>query len=234
MTAVISKAITANKANRLYWLGRYAERVYLSLHLLRKFYDQMIDGPENAYLEYHKKLDASSEYTDEISFMKGYMYDEKNPNSLMAGLIAANDNAIVLREEIKSETLSYIQLSMVKLQEAADAGETNITELQSITDYLLAFWGSAGERIYNDDIRLLMRLGRLVEFLDILIRFDYPFYRVNDCYEGMKSTAEHFDGILDTMILRQLDKLVDEDLFDLSDPEYKFKLLKYINHLVLI
>ena len=166
--------------------------------------------------------------------MMGYMYDETNPNSLMSGLSAANDNAIVLREEITSETLSYIQLSMVKLQEAAAAGETNITELQSITDYLLAFWGSAGERIYNDDIRLLMRLGRLVEFLDILIRFDYPFYRVYDCYEGLKSTADHFDGILDTMILRQLDKLIDEDIFDLDNPEYKFKLLKYINHLVLI
>lgn len=232
MTA--SKPITANKANRLYWLGRYAERTYLSLHLLRKFYDQAIDGPDKAYLEYYKKLDASMEYTDKLSFMMGYMYDENNPNSLMSGLNAANDNAIVLREEITSETLSYIQLSIVKLHEAAAAGETNITELQSITDNLLAFWGSAGERIYNDDIRLLMRLGRLVEFLDILIRFDYPFYRIYDCYEGLKSTAEHFDGILDTMILRQLDKLIDEDLFDLDNSEYKFKLLKYINHLVLI
>ena len=41
-------AISANKANRLYWLGRYTERVYLSLHFLRRYYDQMIDGhPQN-------------------------------------------------------------------------------------------------------------------------------------------------------------------------------------------
>ena len=40
MTATICNAISATKANRLYWLGRYAERVYLSLHLLLKFYEQ--------------------------------------------------------------------------------------------------------------------------------------------------------------------------------------------------
>lgn len=36
--------ISAMKANRLYWLGRYTERVYTSLHFLRRCYDRMIDG----------------------------------------------------------------------------------------------------------------------------------------------------------------------------------------------
>ena len=36
--------ISATKANSLYWLGRYEERVYITLHLLRKCYDKMIDG----------------------------------------------------------------------------------------------------------------------------------------------------------------------------------------------
>ena len=35
--------ISATKANRLYWLGRYAERVYISLHLLRRYYDKMTE-----------------------------------------------------------------------------------------------------------------------------------------------------------------------------------------------
>ena len=33
--------ISATKANSLYWLGRYEERVYITLHLLRKCYDKM-------------------------------------------------------------------------------------------------------------------------------------------------------------------------------------------------
>ena len=36
--------ISVTKANSLYWLGRYEERVYITLHLLRKCYDKMIDG----------------------------------------------------------------------------------------------------------------------------------------------------------------------------------------------
>lgn len=194
MTATICNAISATKANRLYWLGRYAERVYLSLHLLRKSYDNMIDGGDLQYLDYYQRLDASSVYPDKMSFMQGFMYDEKNPNSLLAGMERANDNAIVLREEIMSETLSYIQLSLVRLKEAAAAGTTNITDLQCVTDYLLAFWGSVDERIFDDDIRHLMRIGRLVENIDLHVRFDYPFFRIEETYAGLKRCAEDMEG----------------------------------------
>ena len=46
---VKNNIISAAKANRLYWLGRYEERVYLTLHLLRKCYDKMIDGTPEDY-----------------------------------------------------------------------------------------------------------------------------------------------------------------------------------------
>ena len=234
MTATNCNAISATKANRLYWLGRYAERVYLSLHLLRKSYDTMIDGQDQRYLDYYKQLDASNVYPDKLSFMLGYMYDDKNPNSLLSGIERANDNAIVLREEIMSETLSYIQLSLVKLKEAAAAGTTNITELQCVTDYLLAFWGSADERIYDDNIRALMCMGRLVENIDMHVRFDYPFYRIEESYERLKNIADDIEGIFDTMILDHLEELLTEDCYRPDDQGYKSMLLKYINHLVLL
>ena len=41
--------ISANKANSLFWLGRYEERVYITLHLMRKCYDKMIDGEMEDY-----------------------------------------------------------------------------------------------------------------------------------------------------------------------------------------
>ena len=44
---VKSNVISATNANRLFWLGRYEERVHLTLHLLRKCYDAMIDGKPN-------------------------------------------------------------------------------------------------------------------------------------------------------------------------------------------
>lgn len=52
-TRVINKVkcgLSTTKANRLFWLGRYAERVYIALHLLRKHFDLMIDEDVTAVL----------------------------------------------------------------------------------------------------------------------------------------------------------------------------------------
>ncbi len=233
---MINYTISANKANRLYWLGRYAERVYISLHLLRRYYDKMIDGQPKEYEEYYMKLDASNPYNDMESFCMGYMYDEKNPCSLLSGLTSAYDNAIVLREEIMSESLSYIQLSLSHIKEAAKKEDSNITVLQPITDYLLAFWGSVDERV-QERIRNILRIGKLIENIDMHIRFDYPFFRIKEVYDSLKKCGETEEELFDQMILQQLDKLLDEDTYDMNhenNAEYKGKLLKYLNHLILL
>lgn len=226
--------IPATKANKLYWLGRYAERVYISLHLLRRYYDRMIDGNPKEYEEYYKKLDINNDYASNETFHLSQMYDPQNPCSLMSGLESANDNAIVLREEIKSESLSYIQMSLCYIKECAEKCEKNITFLQPITDYLLAFFGSIDERVFDERIRNIIKMGKLVENIDLHIRFDYPFYRIDEAYESLKDCSELEDNISDSMILSKLDELIREDLYDTKEGEYKNTLLKYLNHLVLL
>ena len=44
--------VTVSKQNRLYWLGRYAERVYTTLQNMMKLYDGNIDGETVEYTEY--------------------------------------------------------------------------------------------------------------------------------------------------------------------------------------
>ena len=226
--------ISATKANRLFWLGRYTERVYLELHLLRRYYDKMIDGKPEEYAEYYKKLEINNPYEDEESFRLGYLYDEKNPVSIISGLTCANDNAIVLREEIKSETMSYIQLSLVKITEGAKEKENNITYLQNITDWLLAFWGSIDERIFDERVKNFLKIGRYLELMDILIRFDYPFFRVREAFDSLLQCSEHEDGIFDKTLLANLDWLIESNEYHPEDPAYKAKILKYLNHLVLL
>ena len=41
----MEKVISATMANHLFWLGRYVERGYLMLHLMRRAYDEVIDVP---------------------------------------------------------------------------------------------------------------------------------------------------------------------------------------------
>ena len=56
---VKSDVISATKANRLYWLGRYEDRVYMTLHLLNKCYDKMIDGQPDEYTHFWQRLDTA-------------------------------------------------------------------------------------------------------------------------------------------------------------------------------
>ncbi len=227
-------AISAAKANHLYWLGRYTERVYISLHLLRRYYDKMIDSAGKEYEEFYRKLDSCTRYADSDSFKLGYMYDIDNPCSLMAGLTAANDNGIVLREEIMSETLSYIQLSLTHLTQLAEEKDPNITTLQCIPAYLLAGWGSVDERINNPRVCNFLHIGKGVENIDMHIRFDYPFFRIDDAYANLVIRLKREYGVADRAMLLYLDELITESKYENQTPDYKAKVLNYINNLVLV
>lgn len=231
---VKSNAISAMKANRLYWLGRYEERVYMTLHLLRQCYDRMIDGDTADYEEFWQKLDASGSYSSPDEFRLGMLYDTKNPNSIISEINFAKDNAILLREDITSETLSFIEMSIAHMNKCKAEVETNITTLQPITDWSLAFWGSVFQRLYNPKIISLIVIGRNVEYMDMLIRFGYPFDRIRQSYEEVKAYGKDVKRIFDTVIESQLDYLLTAEQYNPSDMEYRNKVLKFINQLVLV
>lgn len=174
-----NKGISSAKANRLFWMGRYAERVYLTLHLLRKHYDLMIDEDNYAYNDFCNKMGIFNRYNSGEHFIKSYLYDVENPDSVINMLDRVNDNAILLRDEIMSETLSYIQMSIFFMQRAGQDNKI-LSELQTITDNMLAFWGSVEERINDTKTRNMIKLGKFVESTDLHIRFDYPFDRIEN------------------------------------------------------
>ncbi len=229
---VKSDIISATKANRLYWLGRYEMRVYLTLHQLNKCYDKMIDGKPDDYRAFWARLDAQGNYFTTEEFTLGMLYDENNPSSVISAQKYAMDNAILLREDIMSETLSYLEMSVALMKRCKELNEKNLSQMQSIIDWSLAFWGSAEQRIQNHRALNIMMIGRNVENLDILIRFGYPFRRIALAYESMKRYADGMEDILDDHIMAQLDQLIAEDKFCLDDTDYKYKLIKYINQLV--
>ena len=70
---VKSDIISAAKANRLYWLGRYVCRVYLTLHQLNKCFDEMIDGEPENYADFWLKLDSSGRYKTDDEFTYGML-----------------------------------------------------------------------------------------------------------------------------------------------------------------
>ena len=224
--------ISANKANCLFWLGRYEERVYITLHLMRMCYDKMIDGEMEDYWPFWQKLDPLGVYQTNDEFTLGMMYDCGNPSSVMSAQTKAMDNAILLREEIMSETLSYLEMSVALLKRCSEKQETNVMTLQPVIDWSLAFWGSAEQRLQNHKAQYIMMIGRNIENLDMLLRFEYSYERIAQAYDSVKHYSRQLPGLLDEHMESQLDNLIIREKFNLSDLDYKNKLLAFVNQLV--
>lgn len=176
--------ISLEKMNHLFWLGRYTERVYTTLLMFDKYYDMMIDQDEYAYHNYCTRLAIPDIYADVEDFTQSYLFSGKNPDSMYSNLMRAYDNAIVLREEVSSEVLAYIQMALDILG-ASGGSAAPLMELQRVTDYLLAFWGGADDFVENEESRNVMKCGKYIERLDLYFRFDYPAHLLEKEYSKL-------------------------------------------------
>lgn len=228
--------INEMKANRLYWLGRYEQRVYLTLHLLRRCYDEMIDGKPEQYKSIAERLDMSNSYSSNGEFILGMMYDEENPSSIISSLNRAMDNAIMLRDDIKSETMSYIEMSIAQIRRYRKNAMRNVTNLQPLTDWTLAFWGSINQRIEDPKIKALLAIGQNVERMDILNRFEYPYERIAKNHHIIHQWQKEMPDIIDADVESEVSQLLSPESYnavaDDSKDSYRWQLTNAINRLV--
>lgn len=165
--------ISIEQTDRLFWLGRYTERVYTTIGLFAVKADEMLDGQPGSYVQFCKDLDIPNIYESDEDFQKRYAFDQNNENSIISNLIRAYDNAIVLRESIGSDALSYIQLAIYEMNKA-ERSYAPLLELQKIQDNILSFWGIADDRIESENIRNIIKVGKRVERIDLYARLNYP------------------------------------------------------------
>ncbi len=161
--------ISLEQQDRLYWLGRYTERVYTTLRMYSQSYDMMIDEITDSYQEFCKMIDIPDIYGSKEEFKKKYPFDETNPDSIISNLTRAYDNAIELRESIGSEALSYIQLALYDINKAK-ISRAPLIEMQRVIDNILAFWGIADDFIESHHVRNIIKSGKLVERIDLYAR----------------------------------------------------------------
>lgn len=163
--------ISVEKVDHLYWLGRYTERVYTTLKIYSESFDRMIDESEDSYQKYCDSLDIPNIYESKEDFLKRYPFDISVPDSIISNLNRAYDNAIVLRETIGSEALSYIQLSIYAMNNAS-VSDAPLIDLQQIMDDLLSFWGLVDDQIDSDQIRNIIKAGKRIERIDLYARLE--------------------------------------------------------------
>ncbi len=161
--------ISVKQADHLYWLGRYTERVYTTLRIYSLRFDEMIDAVPDGYQQFCESIDIPNIYSSREDFLKKYPFDESNPDSLISNLNRAYDNAIVLRESIGSEALSYIQMAIYEMTKARGS-ESPMIELQGVLDLILAFWGSVDDQIDSEQVRNIIKAGKQIERIDLYAR----------------------------------------------------------------
>ena len=161
--------ISVENTDRLYWLGRYTERVYTTIKVFESRFDSMIDIDDLEYEKFCESQDIPNIYKSKEDFVARYCFSLEDENSIISNLMRAYDNAIVLREEIGSESLSYIQLAVYAMNQAS-LGRSPLIGLQHVTDNIAAFWGMTDDDIEESSIRNMIRVGKLVERIDLYAR----------------------------------------------------------------
>ena len=217
--------ISVEHTDRLLWLGRYSERVYTTLRLFAKYFDSMIELGNDEYERFCKSQDIPNIYTSIHDFTNRYCFDENDPNSIYSNLIRAYDNAIVLREEIGSETLAYIQLAVYAMNKAA-VSDAPLMKLQRVTDNIVAFWGIADDFINDGNVRNLIKLGKRIERIDIYARLKLDGDELRKEIKRLNSRISSAHIRYSHKGLMHLNYLVEEE-----EPDYK-EIVKEVEALI--
>lgn len=172
--------ISIEHGDHLYWLGRYTERAFTTLTALQKTLDKLIDT-QHGYTDYLAFFGLTDVYTDNMDFIENFLYNAANQNSIAFNLERAYDNGIVLREEISTETLSFLQMAKDTLAASKKTMNPRMA-LLSLEDLLYGFWGCLYDHLYDEEMKNIVKCGKAVERLDLYLRMEYSYSKTKKEY----------------------------------------------------
>ena len=205
--------VSIENTDRLFWLGRYTERVYTTIKLFFESFDKLIDSSEDAYKAFCVSLEIPDIYKDKEDFIFRYSIDRTNPDSIYSNLIRAFDNAILLREEITSDTLAYIHLAMTEMKKAENSNSP-LMELQGVVDNILAFWGIADDIIESENVRNLIKSGKRIERLDLYSRLKKDQTSMIREIKRLKVRLTRTELEYDPAAVEEIEALIEADVID--------------------
>lgn len=201
--------VSVEKANHLYWLGRYTERVFTTLKGFISVYDNMLDSDPTAYKKYCESIGITDIYQSKDDFIVRYINDISDGNSIINSLHRAYDNGIVLRGEIGSETLGYLQMAINCFDEYA-AGSFSLYRYQRVLDFLYAFWGCADDCVEDETSRNILKCGRYMERLDLYLRLKMPYSKIEKEYSKLKNRMEKSRLSVNENVKMRLSEILDQ------------------------
>ncbi|MGN0144268.1 MAG: alpha-E domain-containing protein [Clostridium sp.] len=206
--------ISVDKANNLFWLGRYTERTFTTLREFHNYYDRMIDVDENIYRILCEKLMIPNIYTSKQNFIRTYLFDKNDINSIYSSMLKAFDNAVLVRNEISTDSLSYIQMALDKLQKSKES-KMLLLDLLTVTDYLFAFWGSIYDNAGSDETKNIIDCGKYIERLDLYLRLSYDYSNICRVFSKLKKVLKEVKFSYNENNMMKIESLI--NVKDISD-----------------
>lgn len=177
--------ISLEHSDRLFWLGRYVERTFTNAKALETYFDKMLDTDPAMYKKYLDAFGIYDKWGNMKTFIYSFLFEKKNPHSVINSINKAYDNGIVLREDISTEALSFIQLAMDKMNKIEQSEKGLVLEMISLEDILFSFWGCVDDYLYDAEKKNIIYIGKYVERLDLYFRLDYPKEYINVEFERL-------------------------------------------------
>lgn len=177
--------ISTEQSSRIYWLGRYTERAFTMLKSLERLYDKVIDRDPEHYRKYLDCFGMNDIYGDYKAFFRSFIFDKNNSCSSAYSLERAYDNGIVLREEISTDSLAYLQLAKDKLKSAENTPQGLVVAMMPLEDILYGFYGCFIDHVYSEEIRNIFLCAKSVERVELYIRLKYRSEKVISEFERM-------------------------------------------------
>ena len=189
--------VTASKADNLYWLGRYTERAFTTLVQFFPFYDRVMDENPNAFRPFARALDLPEDFEDFDAFIHSFLYDGDNPDSVRSAIVAAFNNAVILRPELSSRLLQYVELAMTNITDAAErsASAEDIYAQRDVADNMLAFWGGIENSVVSRQLKAFIFIGKYIERIDLYTRFHLPLEQMDAPLSKLETYAHLLDGL---------------------------------------
>ena len=165
--------LSVNKINRLYWLGRYAERVNTTIQYLLPYRDGSLDTQSLFSVEdFCCRLGIPVVYHTQEEFFHDYLFDKDNSCSVISAAGEMLGNGMVLRETISTPTLAYLQMCERALDSAITSDSPHIQLLWALDD-IMAFRGSFDDFIEDAKVRNIIKVGMAVERVSLYCRLGY-------------------------------------------------------------
>ena len=181
--------ISLDRADSLFWLGRYTERVFTTVKEFFDYYDRMIDQNEDAYKRFCMRLSIPDVYRNHENFVKDYILDEENPDSIISNMKRAYDNAIVSRDDVSTESMAYLELCLQAIRREKGS-PAPVFELQSVVDDIYAFWGSIDDCVLDEENRNIIKCGRYVERMDLYLRLNHSYEEISKEFAKFSNRLE--------------------------------------------